>query len=537
MKQIRTIFLVTLMCLLVTGVSLVKAQTIPSYDIPEMSTWTMSMGVGGGGPGLGDVLISPLYDVRTITDSNLPGSLATASQQQYTMFSIVNTDRTYGVIALLRFREWKRSREVLDISIPLTTNDVWVGEVYKRSGGGGALRSPDRYMSAFPSPDLMNDCFPTAVINAVDFGLGVGNGIDFRTYDLESGLSDAEKLARTEYGYFEIIGMERVGAPNASWCFPRVGTWPEPSPSRDVRNVLMGNTFIIRPDQAISHQFAMTALANFAIDNDGIFRVSTTSGITLTNLLNDVQGENTALVPPGIGGFDQLEFILSKRYVRFQYVVGLDSLNTPQSTSVVVTFPTKHFHYTKTSPFPIVTAYPWPRPFSGAYETIGDGTAYGEIFYYYIYDRSENTFSTPTLPPISPPPPTTPSIPRLPYEVNIIGLYPSISLPTSYFRNNVLISTGTSSTTPFLAGYAWLDLAPDLFTTGETRPYIQGENFAYGGNPWYFNFFGRDFSDYRGLPAIGIVMTEFYNDTVNGYYGNTIPWRYNVDWTPLALII
>ena len=521
MKKIKIPFFVIALSLLVTGMAF-------AMDIPNISTWTMSMGVGGGGPGLGDVLIAPYYDVRVITDPNLPGELGSLPQTQFTMFSIVNTDRVYGVVARLRFREWKRSREVLDIDIPLTTNDVWVGEIYRLDGGGAALRSPDRWVSAIPSPDPWNNCFPTAIINNYDYGLGVGNGIAFRTYDIES--SELYPLSRTEYGYFEIIGEERVYAPNASWCFPRVDTIPEPSPSRDVQDVLMGQVYIIRPDQAISHQYNMTAISDFAIDNDGIWVSPETA---FPNLLSAVQGENLGLNPAGIGGFDQLEFILSKRNVRFQYVVGKDDLETPQSTSVVVTFPTKHFHYSKTANFPILgdVTYPYGRPFTGDYETLGDGADYGEIFYYYIYDRSENTFTTPTLPPISPKPPTTPSIPRLPYEVNVIGLYPAVSLPTTYFRNNVLIATGTDTTVPFEAGYAWLDLSPDAFATGETRAYLQGEIYTYGANAWLFDFFGNSFTYYRGLPALGIVMTEFYNDSVLGYYGNTVPWRYNVDWT------
>jgi hypothetical protein len=45
-----------------------------------------------------------------------------------------------------------------------------------------------------------------------------------------------------------------------------------------------------------------------------------------------------------------------------------------------------------------------------------------------------------------------------------------------------------------------------------------------------FNFFNNFFNYYQGLPAIGIVMTEFYNGAVSGYYGNTVPWQYGVDW-------
>jgi len=42
--------------------------------------------------------------------------------------------------------------------------------------------------------------------------------------------------------------------------------------------------------------------------------------------------------------------------------------------------------------------------------------------------------------------------------------------------------------------------------------------------------FSTAFGQYFGLPAIGFVMTEFFNDSVNGFYGNTVPWQYAVDW-------
>ena len=45
--------------------------------------------------------------------------------------------------------------------------------------------------------------------------------------------------------------------------------------------------YLIRPDIAISHQYNMTAIANFSIDINGIYQ---TPGTFLPNLLYDVQG-------------------------------------------------------------------------------------------------------------------------------------------------------------------------------------------------------------------------------------------------------
>ncbi len=217
MKRIRLPLLVVALSLMVAGMAF-------AVDIPYISTWTQDMGVGGGGgTGLGDVLLGPLYDVRPLTDPNLPSTAGQLAHDQQTLIAIVNTDDTYGVIARLRFREWKRSREVLDIDIPLTTHDVWVAQISRLSGGGAVLQSPDSWVSALPAD--FSSAFPTSLISATDFGLGVGNGIPFRTFAIESG--EANPLARTEYGYFEIIGEERVGAPSGG-LFPRIATSPAP---------------------------------------------------------------------------------------------------------------------------------------------------------------------------------------------------------------------------------------------------------------------------------------------------------------------
>jgi len=486
-----------------------------AIDIPNIGTVVGGVQVMGAGVSFtdrGDVLLALLYAVRNLINPDTPEGTTIPTTQQ-TLITIVNTDTTFGVIARLRFREWKRSREVLDIDIPLTTNDVWVGEVSRLAAGGGVLNSPDQWISALPAPDLVNSPFPASAFPA--------GGIAFRTFLIDEASEDA-KLARTEYGYFEVIGEERVGAPSGG-SFPRLTAV---GADRDVKNVLMGNVYLIRPEAAQSHQYNMTAVSNFAIDPTGIWENPAT---VFPNLLADVQGEGTN---PGLGGFNQLEFILSKRFVYFTYVDGIESVtNTPQSTSVVITFPTKHFHYNQTTHTILpATTNPFGTPFTGGVDTVGDGANFGEIFGFAIYDRSENTFTTPGQPPISPPPPVTPTVPRMPFEVNVIGLV-ATDPPTVGFRNNIAIATAnTASNQVFTAGYGWIDLSPLLGQPpDETRTARQGETGV-------FNFFNNPFTQYFGLPALGIVMTEFFNDSVNGYYGNTVPWQYAVDWVqPLVI--
>jgi hypothetical protein len=135
----------------------------------------------------------------------------------------------------------------------------------------------------------------------------------------------------------------------------------------------------------------------------------------------------------------------------------------------------------------------------------------------------------------------------LPYEVNILGLYPVYPAPAApYFRNNSNIPT-QNNTTPiqtFYSGWGFFDLSPAPgFMTGDPRGnnYTlgvarQGENVALDAWSYFpnFSFYNNLFTTYRGLPAIGIVMTEFYNDAITpngGYFGNTVPWQYNVDWS------
>ena len=231
----------------------------------------------------------------------------------------------------------------------------------------------------------------------------------------------------------------------------------------------------------------------------------------------------------GVGGINQLEAILSKKFVFYQYVNGVIA-GTPMSTSVVVTFPTKWFHYTNTATTFLNVGLNWPYqpPFTGNCEVLGDctsGTGGGEIVNVKVWDRDENTFTIPGQRPISPPDVITPGLPRLPYEVNVIGINPN-DPSQIIFRNNVAIATrNITSGQTFNEGWGWIDLSPALaFVSTDPRTVRQGESGI------VFNFFNNIATGYQGLPAIGIVMTEFFNDSVEGYYGNTVPWQYAVEW-------
>ena len=554
----RIPFLAAALSLMVTGMAF-------GLDIPNISTWTQSTGVGGGGPGRGDVLLAALYDVRDITDPNLPGDFGTEVQIQQTLFSIVNTDPAYGVLARLRFREYKRSHECLDIDIPLSSNDVWVGEI-DNINGFPTLFTDDYWVSNAPysgndPPTTESPFYATPL--STDFP----NGLRFLHFGIvpsvwnEPGLPFDTALARCRYGYIEVIGEERFVSnakpvfPN-TWTINRIGTLgiaPCDGANannflcRDVHDTLIGNVYILRPEQVISHQYNMNALSDFAVNSRGIWA---STGTPQPNLQDDVQGEGPPRNNPGIGGINQLEAILSKRFVFFQYVNDAPG-GTPMSTSVVVTFPTKWFHYQNgAGNFAAVVGWPFLPPFTGTHETPDDNASTGgEVCNVKIFDRDEHVFSVPGTTPISPGQELQPGLPKCPWEVNVFGVIPIDPAPVN-FRNNVAIATANNTTQQvFTSGWGWIDFSPNIdFVGTDPRTITQGESgisFSF-----YNNFFGAGPvpagqvaancgtvaapapcpGAYRGLPAIGIVMTEFFNDSLEGYYGNTVPWQYSVDF-------
>jgi len=150
----------------------------------------------------------------------------------------------------------------------------------------------------------------------------------------------------------------------------------------------------------------------------------------------------------------------------------------------------------------------------------------------------------------------------LPWEVNVIGLLPLDPLPDPFargWRDNYLIATkNASSGQTFFSGWGEINLSPPLIA-GDIRAAVQGKAniiFNYMNNFFPTGVFPGDAEDgvgfpdgckfagcpgaYRGLPAVGIVMTEFFNDFVGkvgnfGYYGNSVPWQFGVAWGELPL--
>jgi hypothetical protein len=441
--------------------------------------------------GRGDLLIFPYYDVREIN-----------GKTQDFLFTIVNNEwdpceglslstQCYdGVAAKLRFREWDKGEEVFSTDIWLSRGDVWVGVITHNSSialpYGARIMSPD-FVITDSSPDTFT------------LGNPLKNGYDFpKTSYIPPGSSNL-------MGYFEVIGEERT-YDHATTVSPFKVTRVTATVA-DVPNELMGYGYIVRVADGQSMAYNATAIANFSRNKGSLF-----FGIS-SPLPTLMDGEDT---------LDQLEFQLSKKEVLAGYSVE-DVI--AGKFSLILTFPTKHFHFCgkpnytikgdPTAPCP--ANYPGGFPFSPV-SVSWDGYGYfavirgtGEQISLRIFDRNENV----QIPPpcfLSACPPFTP--PGLPWGVNVTGLYKTLpTLPQAQIRDNAAFST-----VPFESGFieVWFP------NTGHVQPL----------NPKLTKFLHFDmlFSGYQGLPVIGLALQEYTNNNVGGFYGDTRDVFYKTKW-------
>lgn len=451
--------------------------------------------------GKGDLLIFPYYDVRPVN-----------GKTQDTLFLIINettnlgrtqTTAFYspggahqGIVAKLRFREWDKSEEVLDMDIWLSDADVWVGVVTLNPATGLAnLWSPDYVVVDFDSEKF--------TVQKVLLG-----GFDFITQNIvakkkaatanspaypPAGWTEAQM---THVGYFEVIGEERTETKIRTGTTDKVYRLATSSPYPDCPNVLLGQAYILRVTDGVAMGYNATAFANFET-RFGIF-------VGPGDLKPDLTDAED--------GLDQLEFSMSKEDVFAAYEIDpvIDG-----RTSIIITFPTKFFRYQASGDRPIITRS--DNPFRAPYANRG------EVVYVSVWDRDENRI-TPERSWWSPPP-TIPPL-SLPYEVNIIGVYPGLSptvtaSPTS--RDNVAFPAGT-----FKNGWIWIQFFDPVNNISKTAIPFFGE---------YFDFFGHGYGNrttaaigYEGLPALGLQLQEFSNFGAGGFYGEINEIWYEVEY-------
>ena len=442
--------------------------------------------------GKGDVLIFPYYDVRNV-----------GGEAQDTYFAIINEESgptltapiqvAGGVAAKLRFREWDKSQEVFDVDIWLSRADVWVGRITRNTVTG---------MARIFSPDWVIVNF-TPTTFTVDTPL-VG-GFDFFWF------ADYPPLSNNLMGYFEVIGEERTGQVAALvggvWQVTRYpdifATYP------DCPNVLWGYAYLVRSTRGVAEGYRATAIANF-------YRTPFT--------LFQAPGGVLPLLRQCEDSLEQLEFEISKEDVFAGYDV---SPEINGAFSLIVTFPTKHFHFFGRPNYTIRPStppgtWPWGAPFTGAHANAG------EIVRVNIYDRDEHRV-VPTTSFVSPQP-AVPTV-SLPWEVNVISLYrgtpPTVYPVNPLIRDNLAFSTGDPG---FVSGYIWLNFQDhhrDLLnpTTPPPLPPDAPPGWA------LFSHIGTSFSRYYGLPLIALALQEAENiGLAGGLYGEIIPPAYEVEW-------
>jgi len=439
--------------------------------------------------GKGDVLICPYYDVRPIN-----------ARVQDNYFAIINENMSAatnaGVAAKLRFREWDKSEEVFDIDIWLSESDVWVGVLTRNTVNGLThIFSPDYVITA--PVTAAGATFTVSKTTA----LGT-TGLDFISTNVPGGSGNLKTppsgfdaawtpADMTNLGYFEIIGEERTAS---KATIPTSGTpitvtrLTPGTREFDCPNSLSAYVFIVRVADGTSMAYDCTAIANFRRDGALLFAGAGSTTPTL------FQCED---------GLEQLEFELSKSRVYHAYDIeaGING-----AFSLIITFPTKNFHFglKPTYTIPGVVALP---PFIGGPSATGRHANDGEDVNVTIYDREEHTAPTGFISP------RTTATFTLPYEVNIAGLFftaPS-TLPRA-LRNNIAWSTGTFDT-----GWLWVD----LFNSIHFLEIDEG-----------FGHFGITFDRFNGMPAIALAVQEFQNLTLSpaGFYGDIFPAFYEVDW-------
>ena len=457
--------------------------------------------------GIGDLLVGPYYDVREVD-----------GDAQFNNIQIINTNTNNtnlpscefeddwvfgtdgagcynqigGILAKVRFRESKTSKEVLDFNIALSCGEVWAGRVELGANGLPQI------VSKFPVVTSANSNEITTR-PAFDPDNG-GSAQGFAPTGIPTGLS-AEDLQR---GHFEVVGIEALFCePNSGALsldgneWDRLGDSPETSPS----NAMGGEVFLVRPGSGVSHNYNMTALSNYALIGFGPITVENlfgndTPSFADCNMFNILSG--TTQTPEEC--VQQSNVALSKSRVVAQYDVDP---TTGGRTLVVVTFPNKYENCSASNgTWTGATAANGPFECGASEEVVCT-----------IYDRLEN-YVEEDEGFISPNP--APGRCVLDREVNVLQL--ALSAADADPRADQVFATGALP-----AGESgWLDLDLARNPSG-TVIHSQVANPLGDFAP---NVLGMYVAGAQGLPAVGLEIQEFFNGNVGGTYGNTVPTLY-----------
>ncbi len=111
----------------------------------------------------------------------------TVQGDNYTLFSVVNTDVQNGKAIKVRFRGAENSDDVYDITVLLSPGDVWNANIARNAAGIAQLSTSDKSCTL---PNNVNSAFVTA--------------------RLASYATDAQKAQSTTEGYIEVFNMADI---------------------------------------------------------------------------------------------------------------------------------------------------------------------------------------------------------------------------------------------------------------------------------------------------------------------------------------
>lgn len=451
--------------------------------------------------GVGQYLVGPYYDVRSVngdpTNVNIQilnsntnnTSLPVCGPADYAN----GTDGAGcynprgGILAKIRFRESRLSKEVLDFVVPISCGEVWAGVVEL-----DAAKGLPRIRSKFP--------IATAASNATkiiaDDLLNTASGQGFLPTGLPPGVTNAD----VQRGYIEVIAMEALN------CEPDDGvlkiaeqqTWTRVGQDRTPSNALGAEAFLVRPASGVSQAYNFTAISAFVGAGLG--------SIAPQNLFadSDPDWDNCRALDiflnPYADQFDcvrQVNLALSKSRLMSQYDV---SLLTAGDTDIIVTLPTKYANCTLNAKQDNYIAKRYPAT------SFGCGPD-GEEIACTVYNREEE-FDSPEEPPFSPGEPDQAC--QLPRELTVLHVSESGGLGA---LGDVGFATGNLD--PSDSG--WIDL--DLVRNAQ-GVIVHREQFP---NSRTHDILGAYLQGYRGLPATGLVSQEFFNGVAGGTYGAIVP--------------
>jgi hypothetical protein len=446
--------------------------------------------------GVGEVLLFPYYTVRNGWD---------------TYVHLTNTS-TDTVLAKIRFREAKNSREVRDFNLILSPNDQWTGAV-TIDGSGAKLVSYDTSCTS-PILPLVDEATGRREIGFTSIGY---DGSDANYHYDNGGLG----LGRTQEGHLEVIVMGVSSAStsssantieyNAKHVSTAAGYVPRSCATVDAAfvqgtdtanlssysgfstfsaptNVLKGYSTLINVASGIADGVAPTAIANFQntqpiIYQPGSLFPSLADGTlpATANFIDDTGNGTLVSAAPIAASEDAVSLLLQRRYV-------LNEFSTAAAANVksdwVITFPTKYNYVddggvASTAGTAIAPFSEW---FAKQPDVLSNHTGKSCVSIQLDqFGREEQAVASTSSTAFSPRP-SGPSGAQLCNEVNVLTFNGSDLLGSSVKAYDV------STTSVGSAGWARLRLAPSSVT-------LAGEGDLTAGGVTYF-----------GLPVNGFAM-------------------------------